>query len=114
MVQNAANINLGSQVGTINAALNVISQQGQSEVASAIRELSNAVMCSTAIQDQQKQEALQVIADIVKQAETKPEARSNGTVKALIAGFPAIIGLAADVSTLWDNYAPIIRAFFGI
>lgn len=113
-VHNAANINLGSQVGTINAALNVISQQGQNEVAAAIRELSEAVMRSTAIKDHQKQEALQVIADIAKQAEVKPEERSSGTVKALIAGFPVIIGLAADVTTLWDKYTPIIRAFFGI
>ncbi len=74
-VQNAANINLGSQVGTINAALSVISQQGQSEVAVAIRELSEAVMRSSAIKDDQKQEALQVIADIAKQAEAKPECR---------------------------------------
>jgi len=113
-VQNAANINLGSQVGTINAALSVISQQGQSEVAVAIREVSEALMRSSAIKDDQKQEALQVIADLAKQAEAKPEARSKGTVKALIAGFPAIVGVAADVTTLWDKYAPVIRAFFGI
>jgi hypothetical protein len=113
-VHNAANINLGSQVGTINAAVNIISKQGQSEVASAIKELSDAVVRSSAMQDRQKQEALQVIADIAKQAEAKPEARSNGILKALIAGFPAIIGLAADVTALWDQYAPMIRAYFGI
>ncbi len=110
----AANINLGSQVGTINAAANMISQQGENDVATAIRELSEAVVRSSAIKNHQKQEALQVIADIAKQAEAKPEARSSGTVKAMIAGFPAIIGLAADVTTLWDRYAPVIRAFFGI
>lgn len=113
-VHNAANINLGSQVGTINAALNVISQAGQSELAAAIRELSEAVMRSSVIQDHQKQEALQVIADIAKQAEAKPEGRSVGTLKALIAGFPIAIGLTADLTTLWDKYAPIIRAYFGI
>jgi len=113
-VNNAANINLGSQVGMINAAVNVISQQGQSEVATAIRELGEAIVRSGAMQDHQKQEALQVIADIAKQAESKLEGRSSGTLKALIAGFPAIIGLAADVTTLWDKYAPVIRAFFGI
>lgn len=113
-VHNAGNINLGSQVGTINAAVNMISQQGQNEVAAAIRELGEAVVRSSAMQDRQKQEALQVIADIAKQAEAKPEARSTGTVKALIAGLPALIGLAADVTTLWDKYAPIIRAYFGV
>lgn len=113
-VQNAANINLGSQVGTINAALNVISQQGQSEVARAIKELSDAIVRSSAMQGGQKQEALQVIADIARQAEAKPEGRSIGTVRALLIGLPTMIGLAADVTALWDKYGPIIRAYFGI
>jgi hypothetical protein len=112
-VQNAANINFGSQVGTISSAVSVISQQGQNEVAAAIRELSEAVIRSS-MQDIQKQEALQVIADLAKQAEEKPEARSMGSVKALIAGLPGMIGFAADVTVLWDKYAHIIRAFFGI
>lgn len=113
-VHNAANINLGSQVGTINAAVTVIAQQGQSDLAIAIRELSEAILRSNAMQDSQKEEALQVVSDLAKQAEFKPEARSKGTVKALVAGLPHLIGLAADVTVLWDKYAPIIRAFFGI
>jgi hypothetical protein len=84
--------------------VSVIAQQGQNEVAAAIKELSDAVVRSSAMQDVQKQEVLQVIADLAKQAETKPESRSKGTVKAIVAGLPALIGLAADVTTLWDKY----------
>src|SRR5215472_7148550 len=62
-VQNAANISLGSQVGTINAAVSVIAQQGQNEVAAANRELSDTIVRSSAMQDVQKQEASQVIGD---------------------------------------------------
>jgi hypothetical protein len=113
-VQNAANINLGSQVGTINATVSMIAEQGQNEVAMAIKELSDAVVRSSAMQDIQKQEALQVITDLARQAEAKPELRSKGTVKAIVAGLPALIGLAADVTALWDKYVPLIRAFFGI
>jgi hypothetical protein len=71
-------------------------------------------MHTPVIQDLQKQEALQVIADIAKQAETRPEARSTGTLKALLAGFPYVVGLAADVTVPWDRYSPLLRAFFGI
>jgi hypothetical protein len=113
-VQNAANINLGSQVGTINAAVTVIAEQGQSEVANAIRELSEAILRSNAMQDSQKQEALQVVTDLAKQAEAKPEARSKGTVKALIAGLPTLIKAATDLTALWEKWGPIIRAHFGV
>ena len=115
-IGNAANVNLGSQTGAINAALNVMSQQGldQSEVVDAIKELSEAVIRSSAIRDDQKQEALEVIAGIAKQAEIKPEHRSKGTIRALISGLPAVIGLTADLTALWDKYAPVLRAYFGI
>jgi len=115
-IQNAANVNLGSQLGTINATLTAISDQSQAhrEVATALKELSEAVLQNREIQDAQKQEALQVITNIAKQAEAKPGERSVGTLKAMIAGLPAIIGVAADVITLWDKYAPLIRHFFGI
>lgn len=65
------------------------------------------------MQDQQKLEALQVLAEIAKQAEAAPKSRSMGSVRALIAGFPTIIGLAADVTTLWERYGPIVRTYFG-
>lgn len=115
-IQNAANVNLGSQVGTINATLTAISDQSQAhfQIAAVLKELSEAVLLSRQIQDAQKDEALQVMTNIAKQAEAKPELRSLGTLKALIAGFPALIGMAADITTLWDKYAPIIKHFFSI
>jgi hypothetical protein len=113
-VHNAANINLGSQVGTINAALNVITQKGQGEIAAALKELSEAIVRNGEIKDREKQEALQVVSELAKQAVAEPDARSTGTVRALIAGFPMMIGLAADVTTLWDKFGPIVRAYFGI
>src|SRR5260370_24152790 len=69
-VQNAANINLGSQVGTINAALSVISQQGQSEVAVAIRELSEVVRSISAIKHDLNEEPSQHTAEHTNPAES--------------------------------------------
>jgi hypothetical protein len=115
-IQSAANVNLGSQVGTINATLTAISNQSPAhhEVAAVLKELSESVLHNPQILDSQKEEALQVIADIVKQAEAKPEARSMGTLKAMLAGLPTLIGMAKDLAALWEKCAPTIRHFFGI
>jgi len=115
-IQNAANVNLGSQVGTINATLTAISDQSTAhyKIAAVLKELSEAVLQNPQIQEAQQQEILQVITDIARQAEVKPEARSIGTLKAMITGLPSVIGAAADLTTLWDKYAPLIRHFFGI
>jgi hypothetical protein len=115
-IHSAANVNLGSQVGTINATLTAISDQSKAhyEIAAVLKELSEAVLHNQQIPDSQKQEALQVITDIVKQAEAKPGARSLGTLKAMLAGLPSVVGMAADLTALWEKCAPVIRHFFGI
>jgi hypothetical protein len=115
-ITNAANVNLGTQVGTINAALNTVAEQGPShrEFAQAIKQVSDLIAQSPAIQEMDKQQALQVISELINQAGLKPEDRSTGAVKALVSGFVSMIGTAADVTTLWIAYAPLIRTFFGI
>jgi hypothetical protein len=115
-ITNAANVNLGTQVGTITAALNTVAEQGPShrEFAQAIKQVSDLIAQSSAISDPDKQQALQVISELVNQAGLKPEDRSTGTVKALVTGFASMIGTAADVTTLWLAYSHLIRTFFAI
>jgi hypothetical protein len=115
-IHHAANVNLGTQVGTINAALTAVSQQGlaHEELAAAIRELSDAVARTKDLSETNKQEALEVISTLISQAQAKPEERSKGTIKALMTGFLPIVGLAADVTTLWEKFSPSIRAFFQV
>jgi hypothetical protein len=115
-ITNAANVNLGTQVGTINAALNTVADQSplHREFAQAIKQISGLIAHSPAIQETDKQQALQVISELVNQAGLKPEERSTGTVKALVTGFASMIGTAADVTTLWLAYSHLIRTFFGI
>lgn len=115
-ITNAANVNLGTQVGTINAALNTVAEQSPShrEFAQAIKQVSDLIAQTQAIQESEKQQALQVISELVNQAGLKPEDRSTGTIKALVSGLLSMVGTAADVTTLWIAYSPTIRAFFGI
>lgn len=113
-IENAAIISFGSQIGTINASLDLIAKQGASNVATGIEELSDAVVKSVELKEAEQSEALAVIGVIAKQAEAKPETRSKGIVKALMAGFPAVIGKASGLMTRWDKYGPMLKAYFGI
>ena len=58
---NIANLNLGSQLGTISAALESISGQGgaQQEFAQALKQLTEAVVSQKALPDPEKQEIVQ-------------------------------------------------------
>ena len=104
---NAANANFGTQVGTIENALNKIVNQGQTEMAIALRDLVNGVSRAE-LHEEQKKEVMEILAELASQAEKPPESRSKGVIRSLMERLPAAIGLAADLTTLWLAYGPVV------
>jgi hypothetical protein len=113
---NVANLNIGSQVGTINAASESISGSGDAqEFARALKELTEAVVsCQSTLHDTEKQEFVQVLSTIAEQAARKPEERSKGTLKAAVAWIPTAISAASNLASLWDKVGPTIRTYLGV
>src|SRR5882724_233215 len=109
-IHNAANVNLGTQVGTINATLDIISEHAGSSqgIVQAIKELTDAVVQSAEVDDAKKQELLEVVEDIAKQAEAKPEERSPGRLKAMFAGLPTLLSVGKGLLDVWDRLSPAI------
>jgi hypothetical protein len=91
-IQNSAvaNLNLGTQVGTINVALESISQHGGagSEFANAIKQLTEAVVSESTMNDLDKREVVEVLSAVAEEGAKQPEKGSTGTVKAAIAVGP--------------------------
>ena len=112
---NVANLNVGSQVGIINANLQTISMGGgtQQEFALAIEQLTQAVVSEAKLQQDQRQEVIDAIATLSVEAAKRPEERSKGTIKALAAWLPTAISAANNLVTLWDKLGPSIKAYFG-
>jgi hypothetical protein len=115
-IHQAANVNLGSQVGTINAALNVISQAGgaNTELAEALKRFTDQIAADSHLKDTDKHETLDVIGAIVEQAEAKPETRSSGKLRALLSGMPSMLTASKDLLELWDRISPFVKQHFGL
>jgi len=113
-INQAGNVNFGVQMGEITATANAISEQGpaHTEVATAFKSLADAVEKTTSIQDSQKQEILEAISSLAGQARLKPEERRMGTVKTIFIGMATMLGVSADLTTIWTTYGQAIRAFF--
>lgn len=111
---NIANLNLGSQVGTINAALESISSGGQQEFAQALKELTEAVISQQGLSDNQKREVIQALSTVAAEAPKKPEDRSAGTLKAIMGYLPTMISSASQLVALWDKVGPTIKGYLGI
>ncbi len=115
-IQNStvANLNLGSQVGLINASLQkILEHEPDMEFVRALREFTDAVV-NASVESGAKREIVEALSTVAGQAAMKPEERSKGTLKALVSWIPTAISAATQLSTLWDKYAPIIKGHFGL
>jgi hypothetical protein len=113
---NVANLNVGSQTGTISSNLQAISAGGntQRDFAGALEQLTQAVASESALQAAEKQEVIEAIATLSQEAAKKPEERSRGTLKALVTWLPTTIAAANNLVTLWDKLGPTVKGYFGI
>jgi hypothetical protein len=112
-----ANLNLGSQVGAITAALTLISEQkgaSQQELVLALKQLTEATVAETALHEAEKQEVIQALLTLAEQAVKIPEERSRGPVRAVISWLPTAVASAAHLTVLWEKFGPMIKAYFGI
>lgn len=111
---NIANLNLGKQIGTINAALNVLSTGGDQskEFAAALKQLTEAITASSSLDPERKTEAVDVVSTLAEQA-SAPQ-KKIGTLRALVNTLPAMITGAKDVIEIWNSVHPAIKGFLGI
>ena len=115
-VQNShiASLNLGPVVGNINASIAVLAQQDNSDIAQAIKELTEAVSQSPELEDQDKPDLIEAVEEIARQAAQPTPERKLGVVKSLVASIHTALSAAANLSTIWNNLGPKIASYFGI
>lgn len=107
------NLNLGSQIGTINTALQQISESDPALV-EALKTITEAVTDSNALSDESKRESIEALAELAKQAQAKPEARSKFTVRGALDLLLTTVKAAPELAHLAEKYWPVIRGHFGL
>ncbi|MBC6697374.1 hypothetical protein [Hymenobacter sp. BT190] len=115
---------VNSQVGLLNTgdinhvksiSINVgrLQEQGQQQIAQTLNDILEAVAASDSLSHDEKNELLDQVEELSKQATLPTEQRAKpGMIKAIIGGIGATIGTAASLSDLWSTWAPVIRTFF--
>jgi hypothetical protein len=113
---NVANLNVVSQVGTINTALQTIfrGDTSQKEFAQALEQLTQAVLGETALQDVDKREVMDALSTIAEQAAKPPQEQSKGILKAAVTWLPTAVSAARSLTELWETVGPIIKGHLGI
>ncbi len=104
-----------SHVETLTVNVSTLEETGHPEVAEALVRISEAVAESEELSQNQRQEALEQLAELSRQATLAPEERSaTGVLRALSVGIATTLGAAGGLAEVWSTWGTAIEAFFGL
>lgn len=108
------NLNLGTIVGSIQASVTTLEKSGNQDVARAIRELVRAIETSTEFQqEQERQQAIELVGEIAKQASLPANERSaRSVIMTVVARSRALLSEVASIHEIWKKLEPLLKAFF--
>lgn len=105
-------INTGS-IGTIDQSISALVQIGEQNLSEAIKALSEAILQSGDLSRNQKNELIECLSVISKEAATPNEVRQNTAALSLLEKAMKVTALANDVADVCQKYWPVLVAAFG-
>lgn len=104
-------INTGS-IGSVDQSISALVQCGEPSLAEAIKELSEAILQSGDLNRNQKNELVESLSVIAKEAATPKESRRNTVAIALLERATQITSLANDITGVCEKWWPVLLAAF--
>lgn len=104
-------INTGS-IGSLDQSISTLTQLNQPDLAQAFKELSEAILRSGDLTQNQRNELIESLNAISREAATPTEQRQNTVALSLLERAERITSIANDVGELCQRYWPIIAAVF--
>lgn len=106
-------INFGN-VHDIQVNLQSLTQTSSADLVEPLAKLTDAVLNAQDADEPTKNELLDQIATLTALANSKPEERKAGVVKALLAGITQAAGAISSVAGAWATAEPLLKGHFGL
>ncbi len=110
---NVGSLNLGV-AEDIKVDLAVTTGQGELALASAFADLTNAILNAQDHSVAQRNELVEQVSELLKQANAPAESRKIGTIKALFTAVKDGAAAIGGVATTWQTIEPLLAGHFGI
>ena len=104
-------INTGS-IGTVDQSISALVQSGEPALAEAIKSLSEAILQSSDLTRNQKNELVESLSVISKEAATPKEARQNTVALSLLEKAMKVTALANDITNVCQKWWPVLVTAF--
>jgi hypothetical protein len=106
-------INTGS-IGTVDQSISALIQTGEPKLAEAIKSLSEAVLQSGDLTRNQKNELIESLSVLSKEAATPLEQRQNTVAISLLEKAIKLTSLANDITDVCNKWWPVLAVAFGV
>ncbi len=104
-------INTGS-IGTVDQSITALIQTGEPALAEAIKALSEAILQSGDLTRNQKNELVESLSVIAKEAASPPEARRNTVALSLLEKAIKVTEVANDITDVCQKWWPVLQSAF--
>ncbi len=104
-------LNTGS-IGTVDQSISALLQCGEPGLAQAIKDLSEAILQSRDLTGNQKNELIESLSVVSKEAATPKGARQNTVALSLLEKAMKITALANDIADVCQKSWPVLVAAF--
>jgi hypothetical protein len=104
-------INTGS-IGTVDQSISALAQSGEPMLADAIKALSEAILQSGDLTRNQKNELVEGLSVISKEAATPKELRQNTVALSLLEKAMKVTALANDITEVCQKWWPVLATAF--
>lgn len=102
-------------VKNININVSSLVQSGDTEIAEAIRRITDAIAESKDITNDQRTELLDQVEELSIQASLPAENRAKtAIIKSVFTGLATSISTAGGLAEVWSTWGQTIRTFFGL
>lgn len=105
-------LNTGT-IGNVDATVTVLKSEGNSELASAVAALSEAVIKSSQIANDSKNQILELLGALSEEAVVPKEKRKPSVAKALLTELSGILGGVSVLAELWGKAKTLFEQLLG-
>lgn len=102
-----------NDVQHISSNVSMLAESGNTEIAEALKKVTEAVAESTGLSDEDRADVLQNLEELSRQAALEPNQRKAGVIKSILLGISSTLAAAGGSAEVWSTWGPAIRAYFG-
>ena len=106
-------LNTGS-IGVVDQSISALVQTGDAELARAVKALSEAILKSTDLSRNQKNELMESLSVISAEAAAPKERRRSAVARTLLESAVKVTGLANDITDICQKWWPVLAAAFAV